>query len=581
MPTKGAPGQLPEPISTQPSLKSSKKAVLLALIAILGLLAKCTWNGFDYTHHGPHDYVCPQASVLIPEKNYELWETLNSTFSIGSFKLKAVDWLSGAVQVPTESYDDFGPVGTDPRWEKFQAFHDYLFHAFPLIHSTLELTKVNIYGLIYVWKGSNSPLKPLLLAAHQDVVPVEPTTVDQWTHPPFSGYYDGEAIWGRGSTDNKGGLIGIMSAIETMLENSHKPTRTVVLAFGFDEEIGGARGAQMLGIELEEMFGENGYAMLVDEGSTYGERFGRVTAYPGIAEKGYLDVRVEVNTPGGHSSLPPPHTSIGILAQLLVEIEANPFEAHLVRGSPTYKAAQCMAVHSPGLPKRLRKDILLSEHSDKALRAAEKQLLAIPSFRTLIGTTQAIDIVKGGVKVNALPEQVWAIVNHRISTESSLGETKSHHTNLLKSLAHAFNLSFVAFGANITNPTAPAYGSLNLSEASEHEPREPAPITPIDGAVPFGLLSGTIKAAYNTHRGIEGDDNIIVGPGIMPGNTDTKHYWRLTPHIFRYGHLRGAGGGLAPAGLHTVNEAIPVDNFMEVIRFFTILILNADESALL
>ncbi|KAL4073057.1 hypothetical protein V8B97DRAFT_1869576 [Scleroderma yunnanense] len=571
----------PGPISIQPPSRSSKKTALFALIAILGLLAKWTWQSFDYIDDGPISDVCPQVSALIPEKNYELWEGLRSTYSTDSFKSKAVNWLSGAVQVPTESYDHFGPVGTDVRWEKFQAFHDYLLDAFPLVHAALELTKVNTYGLIFVWKGLDSALKPLLLTAHQDVVPVEPSTVDQWIHPPFSGYYDGNFIWGRGSRDDKGGLIGIISAIETLLENSYKPTRTVVLAFGFDEECSGRYGAQTLAIELEEMFGENGYAMLVDEGSNYQEQFGRVIASPAIAERGYMDVRVEVNTPGGHSSLPPPHTSIGILAQLLVKVEANPFEGHLVRGSPMYRAAQCLAAHSPGLPKRLRKDIFRSEHSDKALRSAEKQLFTSASFRALVSSTQAIDIIQGGVKANALPEQAWAIINHRISMESSVHEIKSRDTDLLKSLTDTFNLSYVAFGADITDPTTPTYGSLSLSEAFGKKPLEPAPITPVDDAAPFGLLSGTIKAVYNSHRGIEGDDTIIVSPGIIPGNTDTKYYWNLTPHIFRYGHNRGAGDRLLPVGVHTVNEAIYVDSFVEIIRYFTTLILNADESILL
>ena len=76
-------------------------------------------------------------------------------------------------------------------------------------HSTLKLTKVNTYGLVFHWQGSNTGLKPILLAAHQgvfiynftcidltsfiaDVVPVHPNTVDQWTHPPYSGYFDGD-----------------------------------------------------------------------------------------------------------------------------------------------------------------------------------------------------------------------------------------------------------------------------------------------------------------------------------------------------------------------------------------------------
>lgn len=110
-------------------------------------------------------------------------------------------------------------------------------------HSNLELTIVNTYALLYVWKGSDSSLKPLLLTAHQgefisvsctrytdntplDVVPVLNTTIDEWQHPPFSGYFDGlysvfilssifltdtlagDKIWGRGSCDDKSGLIG-------------------------------------------------------------------------------------------------------------------------------------------------------------------------------------------------------------------------------------------------------------------------------------------------------------------------------------------------------------------------------------
>lgn len=128
-----------------------------------------------------------------------------------------------------------GPVGEDERWNAFEPFHDYLIQAFPLTyvinsfcvynknmmlfisHKNLTLTKVNTYGLLYEWKGSDDSLKPLLLTGHQglsreyrrlrpltnttsticgiiwpaDVIPVDPETVDKWVHPPYSGYYDG------------------------------------------------------------------------------------------------------------------------------------------------------------------------------------------------------------------------------------------------------------------------------------------------------------------------------------------------------------------------------------------------------
>jgi Gly-Xaa carboxypeptidase len=77
-------------------------------------------------------------------------------------------------------------------------------------HATLQRTEVATYALVYHWQGTDASLKPLLLAAHMDVVPTNAATEDDWINPPFSGYYDGEWIWGRGSCDDKPGVIGSM-----------------------------------------------------------------------------------------------------------------------------------------------------------------------------------------------------------------------------------------------------------------------------------------------------------------------------------------------------------------------------------
>jgi len=211
------------------------------------------------------------------------------------------------------------------------------------------------------------------------------------------------------------------------------------------------------------------------------------------------------------------------------------------------------------------------------LKAVEDYFFKDLAFRSLTGTTQAIDLVGGGVKTNALPEQAWGVVNHRIATESSLGALKSRDTALLQSLATKYNLSYNAFGIHQSDEDAPAYGTLTLTEPFQPG-LEPAPITPIHEK-PYQLLSGTIKATYNAYRSIEGD-HINVAPGIMSGNTDTKHYWALTKHIFRYNHYN-YGAGIALGGLHTVNESIDIDSFLEMILFLTTLILNADESVAL
>ncbi|KAF8892084.1 carboxypeptidase S [Infundibulicybe gibba] len=556
---------------TLPRQKGSKtKQLFITLIGATCLCVTLLWTQdrpvwlSKYTTKGD---LCPQVDSLQPNKNNELWKALGRAIDTDEFKNRAILWLGGAVNVPTESYDEMGPVGEDPRWETFGLLHEYLLKAFPLTHSSLELTKINTYALLYTWKGSDSSLKPVLLAAHQDVVPVDPTTVGQWTHPPYSGYFDGERIWGRGSADDKGGLVGILSAVELLLENGFKPTRTILLGFGFDEEASGLQGAARLGEYLLDTYGKDSISMVVDEGGGFIEQYGSVIATPGIAEKGYLDTRVEVNTPG---VIPASHrrTHIGILSKLLVAFEESPYEVTLPREDPLYTTLQCFSKHAPSFPSKLGKLIRASANSDKALRALEKIILGDPVYKSLLGTTQAIDLIQGGVKTNALPEQAWAIVNHRISVISSVDKTKEHDAALLKPLALQFNLTYEAFGTSILESGGGrSSGTLKLIDAFQHG-LEPAPVTPTGkDAAPYQLLSGTIKATYNAHRSLQGGNTIVVSPGMPSGNTDTRYYWDLSRHIFRYNHGNSGNGTDTLAGFHTVNEFIKADAFLEMIRF--------------
>ncbi|KAJ7767417.1 hypothetical protein DFH07DRAFT_1011128 [Mycena maculata] len=568
-------------------LKSKRRPGLVAIALTCFGLSVFSHSSYYFSRR-PHlrDTAagCPQVEALTPERGAELLGNISHLIGTADFKTKAIDWLAGAVQVPTEVFDAMPPVGQDPRWEVFAPFHDYLLNSFPLIHATLSLTKVNTYGLLFEWTGSDSTLKPVLLAAHQDVVPVEPKTYGEWTHPPYSGYFDGEYIWGRGSSDDKSGLIAIMTTIETLIAQGFTPTRTFVLAFGFDEEASGLQGAGALGAAMRGIYGDDlPFAFVIDEGGGFADKYGTVFATPAVAEKGYLDVHVEVTSPGGHSSVPPAHTTIGILAALLVKYEANPYPLALSRDSIPYSTVQCLGEHGATMPKDLKKIIRRSAHSKRALHKLEDVLFEDRQYRSLVGTTQAIDIVQGGVKSNALPEQAYALVNHRISTESSVGETKAHDAALLQGLAEQFNLSYTAFGAALSEPGAPAFGTLTLKDAYGTA-LEPAPVSPIrgEGSEAYQLLSGTIKAAYSAHRaGLEKSSEIAVAPGMSTGNTDTRYYWQLSRSIFRYNHKGTIGATNRLSGVHTVNEAMGAEALLEMIRFFTTLILNADESTVI
>jgi Gly-Xaa carboxypeptidase len=204
------------------------------------------------------------------------------------------------------------------------------------------------YSLLYIWKGQNTTLPSLFLASHIDVVPVPDETLTQWTHPPFAGFSDGKTVWGRGASDTKSTLVAVLEAVERLLEEGFVGERNVILAFvrprlfffmirfcvvrvlisfffllwgkGHDEEVSGYQGAKYISRRVQEL----GYTigMIIDEGVSK-ENLGageEGLVLVGTAEKGYMDMEVVVNMPGGHSSIPPDHTGAFIFLVFAVKI---------------------------------------------------------------------------------------------------------------------------------------------------------------------------------------------------------------------------------------------------------------------
>jgi Gly-Xaa carboxypeptidase len=94
--------------------------------------------------------------------------------------------------------------------------------------------------------------------------------------------------------------------------------------------------------------------------------------------------------------------------------------------------------------------------------------------------------------------------------------TRKYDTKLLAELAEEYNLTYTAFDEVQNDLKDKAKGKLTLTSPGG---LDPAPVTPLDGA-PYNLLSGTIRAAYNSHRGLDKDaEDIYVSPGMPTGNT--------------------------------------------------------------
>ncbi|GAA6059836.1 hypothetical protein JCM10212_003748 [Sporobolomyces blumeae] len=464
--------------------------------------------------------------------------------------------FQSALRIPTESYDDMAlDPDADPRYAVFAEFHRFLERSFPLIHSHMKVEKVSKYGLLVTFEGSDSSLKPIVLMAHQDVVPVNEETAALWTYPPYDATYDDEGwIWSRGTTDCKNTLIGILAAFERLAATGFQPTRSIILSSGFDEELGGHRSAPQLARAIEERYGRNGVALIMDEGiSGVFDAFNQTFVVFAVAEKGFMNVKIDVRTPGGHSSVPlGPNTGIGILSKLVTTLEENAPQPNLDVGTPLLSFLDCASRH--GTVDRMLK--LLVRIPLTWGKLGKKIARKHPLMRAFITTAQSVTTSRGGLKMNALPETATATVNYRIDFLSSIEATKSHISTLLAPVVSSFNLTFDDFG---TRPDVQQ--SVVRLSVVDGTAVEPAPLTPTHGPA-WDFLAGTARAVF---------DEAIVGPSGMIANTDTKWYWNTTENIFRWipGRLE------LMKNPHTVDERIHLDAHLSTIRFYHKMIVNS------
>ncbi|KAI1503150.1 peptidase family M20/M25/M40 [Biscogniauxia marginata] len=523
------------------------------------------------------DFKCDLPPALDPSSDG--FPAASDIFS-GEEALKLqVERHAAIVKIPTISYDDNGEPGEDPRWDVFYTLHKTLASLYPSVHIRMERVTVNTFGLVYIIKGSDTSLKPLLLAAHQDVVPVADAST--WKYPPFSAHFDGQWLWGRGASDDKNSLTGLFSALETLLSNSSwVPKRTIILALGFDEECSGRRGAGQIGIYLEELYGPGSVALILDEGGMGLELLENDTLYalPAVMEKGHIDIWIELHVNGGHSSTPFPHTGIGIMSEFVSQLESNPWTPKLIKGSPIYNHLVCQARYSPKAAPSITK--LINKGNLEAL--AEELVTVDRATQYRIQTSQAVDYFIGGVKINAMPESITIGVNHRIAPQDSIQAVKANILKQLKPIIKKFGLSVSAFKGEDLNPdfdldeslldgvVEPMYevdynGTLILTSS---QPTTVAPISPTSGPI-WDVLSGTIQHSF----AFDGGKVIPVGE-LMTGNTDTRHYINLSPNIYRWTPVRKGHN----ANAHTVDERVDMYTHLEIASFYYDLIRNFDAS---
>ncbi|KAJ5624403.1 hypothetical protein N7510_000712 [Penicillium lagena] len=527
---------------------------------------------------------CPQAAkVAAPNDGLH---DASLFLSDAAFRSRQAKRLSRAVQAPT-AISDYMVDPYDPAFEPFVEFQEYLEETFPLVHSRAKVEHVNRLGLLFTLQGSDTAAKPLLFMAHQDVVPIDDPS--DWTHPPFAGIFDGEWIWGRGASDCKNVLIGLLSVVEELLEQDWAPQRTVVLAFGYDEESHGFLGAGALSSVLEERYGKDSFEFVLDEGGMGLQSLAGddevVYALPGVGEKGSIDLVMEMAVPGGHSSVPPAHTGIGIMAEILYSLERQElFSPWLHEAHPAHGMLECQARYSPERVEPWLADKLAAGDAAALGEAVASSRGA--AVRYLLQTSQAADLIRGGVKTNALPEKISATVNYRVALHQTPDELVDRALRIISPIAESHNLTVQLDFPDLKQTLRhslldddPAEPERTLTLSSLSVPLMPAPISPTDplSSKTWAHFAGVTRSVFESHpnplsSSSKKKPTVVVTGDVMTGNTDTRFYWPLSRNIYRWSPSRVGGA----ANIHTVDERIRLDVHLEGMMLYYDLIRSFD-----
>ncbi len=435
--------------------------------------------------------------------------------------------LSKAVQFKTVTMQN----KEDTDWPVFLEFQAWLLDTYPNFYSAVKSEQIAKYAQLHIWEGSDPSLSPIVFLAHQDVVPASETD-EGWDYPPFEGTIADGFIYGRGTIDDKGSLIGLLEAADRLAVNGYKPKRTLIFGFGHDEEVSGS-GAKAIA-ELLKARGISPYAV-IDEGGAITTGMPDVkgpVARIGVAEKGYLTLVLTAKARGGHSSAPPTYTAIGALSKAIAAIEANPFESGLDKvGVAMLKAT---ASEQDYMGRMAIANMWLFKST------IEGKMRGSDTGRAMLGTTIAPTIIDAGFKENALPREAVAYVNFRLHNRDSVKSVTEHVKRV------------------INDPEIEIKLSGNIGS-------EPSPVSQI-GSGPYLWLEDVVSQAF---------PGTIIAPNTVLGGTDSRYFALVTNDIYRFAPYALDASDFSR--FHGLNERIGIDNFAKTVQVYYLMLEKAGD----
>lgn len=437
----------------------------------------------------------------------------------------AAQHLGAAVQFKTVSNQNASDNQT-AEWDKLQG---WLAATYPKSHAAMQKELLG-QTMVYTWPGSDPTAQPIIMMAHQDVVPVTAGTEKDWKHDPFAGVIADGAVWGRGTIDDKGSLVALFEAMEALAVQGFKPKRTIYLVSGHDEEVGGtgaiAAAKLLASRKVKALF-------TLDEGGLITSDtpiINQPAMMIGVAEKGYVTLQVTANASGGHSSMPPAEIGTVNLAKAVVAIHQNQFPMQL-RG-PASSMIDVMAAKAGGVTK---------------IAAANKWLLGglitakmaeSPASAALLHTTIAPTMLQGSPKENVLPQSANALINYRIAPWDSSAKVLESARNAIKGLPVTVDFT-------------------------QRTPGEPSPVSSAT-SLGWQMIVASAQVGY---------PGTVASPYLVVAGTDSKHMAPVSDDVYRFAAISLATSETKM--VHGTNEHMTLKNLESLIAFYTRLLATA------
>ncbi len=405
--------------------------------------------------------------------------------------------------------------------EPFLRLQSHLKEFFPTLFRQVEEQVFPSGAFVWKWKGIDPVAKPLVIMAHQDVVPAEESG---WSYPPFGGVIEHHTLYGRGAMDTKNTLFAFLQAAEELAESGFQPEVTIYFCSSTDEEISGG-GAKTT---VEWLKAQNiEPAIVLDEGGAVISQALPTACKPlaliGILEKGYVNFRVVARSAGGHASMPKKNSPLARLAKFMVAIEKKyPLKTQMM--PEVQKLFETAAPSMSFLYRFLFGNMWL-------FKGLLTRLLPKinPYGRALLSTTIAFTMIKGSEAENVIPSEAVLTCNVRTHPNQGIDSTKK----ALDRIAKKYQLE------------------LCVDEGRD------ASMKTNTGHPGYQYLSSIIQKQY---------PDALVSPYIMLGGTDSREYCAISDCVLRFSPMRTTNEELKK--IHGIDESINLNELAQTVLFF-------------